>query len=171
MNLLFETGITKDAIISECGRYRYTLTRIWGDGKLVNFIGLNPSTADAETDDNTIRKCIKFAKSWGYEGLIMTNLFAYRATKPKVMMAYSEPVGAENDWHLEQQAGRADTVIAAWGADGWYQGRAGFILDFLPPDIYALRVSEKTGQPWHPLYLPDNTKPFLFRAAKNRLQV
>ena len=74
----------KSAEISPCGLYRYSLTRKWEAWKgTVNFIMLNPSTADAQEDDPTIRRCIGFAKAWGYGGIVVTNLFAYRATNPK----------------------------------------------------------------------------------------
>lgn len=70
-------------IFSPCGRYRYTLWREWIGGEgFVQFIGLNPSTATDTEDDPTIRRCINYAKSWGYGGMCMTNLFAYRATLP-----------------------------------------------------------------------------------------
>ena len=68
----------KKANISDCGKYRYSLERHWGEGnKTVIFVGLNPSIADAEIDDPTIRRCINFAKSWGYDRLIMLNISAY----------------------------------------------------------------------------------------------
>ena len=83
------------AIFSECKKYRYLLWRKWGKSphsKYVMFVGLNPSTADESIDDPTIRRCICFAKDWGYDGLFMANLFAYRATYPVDMFKFAEPI-------------------------------------------------------------------------------
>lgn len=79
------------------------------------FVGLNPSTADESKDDNTIRRCVAYAKEWGFDGLCMTNLFAYRATDPKVMLAQADPVGEGNDQVLLDLSKSAGMVIAAWG--------------------------------------------------------
>jgi hypothetical protein len=79
------------------------------------FVGLNPSTADETSDDPTIRRCIAFAKSWGYSALCMTNLFAYRATDPKIMKKAQYPVGPDNDDYLKMLSAGAGVVIAAWG--------------------------------------------------------
>ena len=79
------------------------------------FVGLNPSTADETNDDPTIRRCISFAQAWGYEGLCMTNLFAFRATEPSDMMKSPDPVGPENDQALINLAESAGVVVAAWG--------------------------------------------------------
>ena len=87
-----------DAKLSECRKYRYALWRTWDETKPhVMIIGLNPSTADETKDDPTITRCINFAKSWGYGGVCMANLFAYRATEPTVMKGSTDPVGTEND--------------------------------------------------------------------------
>lgn len=87
----------KGAIISDCQQYRYALWRIWDETKpFVMFIMLNPSKADAETDDNTVRRCIGFAKSWGYGGIYICNLFAYRSTDPKVLLKVDNPFGDQN---------------------------------------------------------------------------
>ena len=86
------------AVLSPCGAYRYLLTRRFGPGKkLATFVMLNPSTADAERDDATIRKCVGFARSWGCAGLQVVNLFAFRATDPTDLRMADDPVGPEND--------------------------------------------------------------------------
>ena len=82
------------------------------------FVGLNPSTADEVSDDPTVRRCISYAKAWGYAGLCMTNIFAFRATDPKDMKAVHDPVGMDNDMHLLRVSRHAGVVIAAWGAHG-----------------------------------------------------
>lgn len=87
------------------------------------FVGLNPSTADELLDDPTIRRCVAFARSWGYGALCMTNLFAFRATDPDVMKSADDPVGPENDQHLQDLANGASVVIAAWGVHGTFGGR------------------------------------------------
>lgn len=149
----------KTAVLSDCRRYRYSLSRWWGEPDLgyAMFIGLNPSTADEVEDDPTIRRCVSFARSWGYGGLVMGNLFAYRATKPAEMMAANDPVGAENDEHLLALARNAQIIVAAWGNKGIYQGR-GMAVRALIPSLHALTVT-KAGQPGHPLYLRKTLVP------------
>lgn len=143
--------------------YRYTLWRKWsGGGSFVQFIGLNPSTADESLDDNTIRKCAKFAKAWGYDALCMTNLFAYRSTSPKEMMQHPSPVGPDNDAWLRYTAKDARLTVAAWSQHGNFHGRADYVASMLADfDLYCLKITD--GEPHHPLYLPDTTKPFLWR--------
>jgi hypothetical protein len=161
-----------NAVFSECRQYRYTLWRNWSVGLFtragkpityVNFICLNPSTADAVTDDNTIRKCVKFAKSWGFGAMCVTNLFAWRSTDPKVLKTLGDPVGSENDYYLENVARNADLVVAAWSQYGVIQNRAAKVRKNLRMPMSYLRMGKgKDGQPWHPLYLPDVTKPILW---------
>jgi hypothetical protein len=144
--------IKKDAKLSGCRLYRYSLVRVWNEKlKSVVFIGLNPSTADEENDDRTIRRCIGFAERWGYGGIIMLNLFAYRATKPRDMMAFAQPIGEENDKYLKELCCGLD-VIAMWGNAGTYLNRDKSVLEMLP-NIQCLGVT-KAGCPKHILYLP-----------------
>jgi hypothetical protein len=153
--------VSGDTIFSPCRTYRYTLWRQWlgGEGYAM-FIGLNPSTADETSDDPTIRRCIAFAKSWGYGALCMTNLFAFRATDPKVMMAADSPVGEENDKHLLESSHYAGVVVAAWGAHGTYKGRDAEVHALLPT-LHCLRLTAG-GHPGHPLYLPKMLMPIPF---------
>jgi hypothetical protein len=104
-------------IMSPCRRYRYTWFYQWDHKRkgFVQFIGLNPSTADEDIKDPTVTRCINFAKSWGYAGLYMTNIFAFRATDPKDMKKAARPVGRYNDSWLKTVAERCDVTIAAWG--------------------------------------------------------
>ena len=156
----------RTATLSTCRRYRYTLWRNWagvlGENKgYAMFIGLNPSTADETEDDPTIRRCINFAKSWGYSGLCMTNLFAFRATKPDVMLAQDDPIGPENDRHLQHMAAKAGVVIAAWGTSGVHMDRAEVVKGMVPK-LHYLRLT-KAGHPGHPLYLPSDLTPIPWR--------
>ena len=94
--------IVKAAVISHCKRYRYRLARHWGAGSALPFVMLNPSTADADNDDPTIRRCIAFAKREGAGGIVVANLFAFRATSPADMLAAPNPFGPENEGHLTE---------------------------------------------------------------------
>lgn len=143
------------AVFSPCRTWRYTLTRIWHPGRpVMNVIGLNPSTADETRDDPTIRRCTHFAMRDGYGGLVMTNIFAFRATDPSDMKVATDPVGPDNDRHLREQAARAGRVIAAWGAHGRHLGRGDAVAELLAGfDLHCWRLT-KEGHPAHPLYLP-----------------
>lgn len=163
--------IERDATLSPCGTYRYDLWR-WWDGpwdraRVVNFLMLNPSTADASIDDPTIRRCIGFARSWGCTGLVVTNLYAYRATKPADLWKAVDPIGPENRRHLEWGAVVASIVVAAWGAHGSRDGRGDAVLGMLrrlgvTPLCLAMT---RAGQPCHPLYLPADLNPRSFEDA------
>lgn len=142
------------ARFSPCRTWRYTLERVWGSGEAAVFIGLNPSTADETEDDPTIRRCIGFAQSWGYDRLIMCNLYAYRSTDPKGLLATPDPVGPENDVALQVSAEGAGVVVAAWGVHG-KPDRVGHVRGLLP-DLLCLGHT-KAGAPKHPLYLPKDT--------------
>lgn len=141
--------------------YRYRLSRRWGDGPAVAFIGLNPSTADETNDDPTIRRCIGFAKRWGYDQLVMLNLFAFRATDPADMKRVLDPVGPENDKYLVREAREAGLVVAAWGVHGSYHARDEEVLSILPLPPVALGVT-KDGYPRHPLYVRADAEPGLY---------
>lgn len=150
--------LERGAEISPCSRYRYALWRRWSrQGGVVMFVGLNPSTADATLDDPTIRRCISFARAWSFGGLVMTNLFAWRATDPKDMRAVFEPIGSLNDDALRHHYERADLTVAAWGAHGTHLGRDAIVRKMLPK-LHYLRLT-KDGHPGHPLYLPATLQP------------
>ena len=147
-----------DAKLSDCRKYRYALWRTWDDSKpYVMIVGLNPSTADETKDDPTLTRCIKFAKYWGYGGLCMANLFAFRATEPSDMMASSDPVGLENDSWLSKLSKDAGIVVAAWGNDGSHLGRSSAIKAMLP-NLHYIKMN-KSGEPAHPLYLRSSLVP------------
>lgn len=147
------------ANFSRCRRYRYTLWRRWDSSRpLVMIIGLNPSTADARQNDPTIRRCIGFARDWGYGGLVVTNLFAFRATYPADLKATSDPVGPRNDVWLRRMAGQVEMIVAAWGNDGTWLNRGVRVRQMLARRLFCLRLNA-AGQPAHPLYLPAGLKP------------
>jgi len=149
------------AKLSSCRTYRYTLWRIWDESKpYAMFIGLNPSTADENNDDPTIRRCISFANDWGYGGLCMTNLFAYRATAPSVMFKADDPIGGKNDVWIARLGKQAGIIVAAWGNGGRYLGRSNQVRSLLPI-LHCLKLN-KSGEPAHPLYLRKKSTPFLF---------
>jgi hypothetical protein len=115
------------------------------------FIGLNPSTADEMHDDPTIRRCKEFARSWGCDALVMTNLFAWRSTDPREMKAAEDPIGQDNDEWLERIAELAHVRVAAWGVHGFWLERAMQVAAVLP-DLQCLGTT-KDGHPRHPLYV------------------
>lgn len=154
--------ITKQATISGCGKYRYDLWRRWDDGlKAVNFVMLNPSVADASIDDPTVRRCVDFAKRWGYGSIVVTNLFAYRATDPFELYHCEDPIGPLNDEFLDRSAADAGLVVAAWGALGVMNGRFPVVLRRLREAGIVPHCLKRNngGSPGHPLYLPANSFP------------
>lgn len=144
--------IRHETIFSADRIYRYTLWREWliGDG-YVMFIGLNPSTADEQRNDPTIRRCISYAQAWGFRGFCMTNLFAFRATDPKEMMCCPEPIGPYNDQHLLEVGKYASTIVAAWGIHGSHLNRDQEVRKLFP-GLQCLGVTS-LNQPRHPLYV------------------
>lgn len=152
----------KRAILSADRKYRYVLTRIWDETKpTVVFIGLNPSTADEEVDDKTIRKCIGYAKRWGYGKLIMVNLFAFRSTDPYMLKKVEDPVGPDNDSYIQKCVSESNLVIACWGNDGKLLNRDKVLMDSLPNLVCLKR--NKNGTPHHPLYLSKDITPMPYK--------
>ena len=153
--------INKNATFSSCRTYRYSLSRIWDKKKkFVLFIGLNPSTADEKVDDPTIRRCVNYAKNWGYGGFLMVNLFAYRTTLPSKRKKVKYPIGKNNDKYIVKLSKKADITIAAWGNNGKLYSRDKQVLS-LVPNLMCLKIN-KSGQPAHPLYLKKGLKLIKF---------
>lgn len=163
----------KLANFSPCRRWRYTLSRIFpldllqrGDrsNQFIQFIGLNPSTADETTDDNTIRLCMGYGARWGFGGMVMTNLFAWRDTDPRKMKLVEEPVGQHNDAHLFEVANFAGLILCCWGNHGSHLNRAEKVLsiltstDALRRKLHHIGMTSE-GQPRHPLYLKKDLQP------------
>ncbi len=149
------------AEFSACGLYRYTLTRIWDESKpIVNWVALNPSKADHEINDPTIIREMNFTRSWGYGGLIKTNIFAYRSTDPRALYTLRDPVGPENDAYLQSVALKSDLILAAWGTHGALRGRGTWVYHKTLRDfpLHCLAFT-KGGYPKHPLYMPADSKP------------
>lgn len=190
------------ATISACGTYRYRLWREWrgcaspdkwtwledDDGSIardgsgseiggpqsVVFIMLNPSTADGDKDDPTIRRCVSFAKAWGYDRMEVVNLFAFRATNPEQLLALDhgdEPWGADNHRQIDRLldgdvCSDVGMIVCAWGCHGGHLGQDEIVMGWIQEHwriadipVMALRLT-KDGQPCHPLYLPGDLVPF-----------
>ncbi|BHH83661.1 DUF1643 domain-containing protein [Desulforhopalus sp. 52FAK] len=148
----------KDAKFSDCRKYRYALWRIWDSEKpYAMFICLNPSTADETEDDPTIRRCINYAKHWGYGGLCMVNLFSFRATKPTDMKNTDDPIGPENDAFLIKFAKKAGVIVGAWGNHGSFMNRSSEIKKLIS-NIKCLKQNV-SGEPVHPLYQKKTATP------------
>jgi hypothetical protein len=146
------------ATYSDDERYRYRLSRRWDDRPMAAFLMLNPSTATEQALDPTLRRCLGFARREGAGGFIVVNLFALRATDPKVMLADPCPEGEGfvNDHITGEVADEAAYVIAAWGTDGKHRGRDKIVMRNLAEsgaDVYRLGPPTKDGHPRHPLYL------------------
>ncbi len=160
------------AVFSDDMVYRYSLSRIWDREKEnVLFIMLNPSTADAYKLDPTIKRCEGFAKEWGYGAIHIVNLFAIRATDPKKMISHPDPIGNRNDTHIIGSARAAHLIIAAWGNNPnktRFKKRAEHIIDKITEwrDIHCLTIT-KDGEPSHPLYLPSELKPIIYRRKRD----
>lgn len=157
--------LQRRATISDDGLYRYRLSRTWDGTKLpLVWIMLNPSTADAEIDDPTIRRCMSFARREGAGGIEVLNLFAYRATKPKELERVSDPVGPLNDEFIREVLYPHSRCICAWGAFPKAWGRAERIMDLARGIDFLCLGRTAAGHPLHPLYIA-NDKPFIPWAA------
>lgn len=154
----------KEAVVSDDQRYRYTLYREWADVfdpvRVLNFVMLNPSTADGRKDDPTIRKCVGFAKCVDFNAIRVVNLFAFRATQPRDLDHYrkfgKDITGTLNDSYVGELPPE-ETVVAAWGAQfhnkDWRNTRVAQTIKLLNRPLLCLRKTD-SGQPWHPLYVP-----------------
>jgi hypothetical protein len=151
--------LERDAVISPCGRYRYLLRRAWDYNKpRALFIMLNPSTADAEVDDATIRSCRRLVTCLGYGSFEVVNLFSWRATDPGELATVPDPVGPDNGNTIDAAIRRCDIVICAWGA--FPLGRLSAM--HMSERIRAMRPTfclgtTKNGAPRHPLYIKSGT--------------
>lgn len=152
--------MTASAVISDCGTYRYVLRRTWRGGPVLAFVMLNPSTADAEQDDATIRKCIGFAKRYGFGGIVVVNLFALRSRDPAALRTHPSPIGPENDYWLKHETVNPNhSIIVAWGRHAeHFPGRVRAVMKIIERAVRCLDVT-KDGHPSHPLMLPYKSVP------------
>ncbi len=168
--------VVKSAFLSPCLTYRYRLTRTWSDyNRLLGWIMLNPSTADDSMDDPTIRKCMKFARRWGYGGITVVNLFAHRSTDPKNLRKVISPIGPENDREIVAMAQGITTIVAAWGSlKRWHSGIAR--ADVVRKLVEGIRPLHCLGwsdgdYPRHPLYMRDDSPLLeLYPMAKEKVR-
>lgn len=151
------------AWLSDDLTYRYRLGRRWSeDGPLDVWVMLNPSTADAEQDDPTIRRCKGFSALWGAGGIVVVNLFALRSTDPAALARHPDPIGPANDDNIAQVAARAQEdggrVIAAWGAHPMAGPRARIVHRVISEHATVFCLGgTKAGAPRHPLYVRSST--------------
>lgn len=150
------------AVYSDCETYRYSLTRVWDPhGKKVMFVMLNPSTATEVQNDPTIERCERRARALGFGGFRATNIFAIRATDPRVMRAAKDPEGPENEAAILSGAEWADQIICAWGTHGTHREQGPRIeaaLRATGRPLFHLGLS-KHGHPKHPLYISYTQQP------------
>jgi hypothetical protein len=151
--------VERDAVISDCGKYRYNLWRRWSAGeRIIGWCMLNPSTADALVDDPTVRRCIGFSQDWGYDAMVIVNKYAYRATEPWVLQTIDDPYGPQNGDYLYGAVNLCERIMCAWGIHG---GNTAPIQLAAHARLYHLGRT-KGGCPKHPLYLPKTTQPELW---------
>jgi len=146
-------------------RHRYRLWREWDSTKgCAVFVGLNPSTADEKKNDPTVRRCVNYAKAWGYGRMVMLNIFSFRATDPKVMKAEPDPVGPDNDNAIIDVAKQSDLIVLCWGSHGGHLDRGrqvAMLLAAKDMEMYCFGITA-AGHPKHPLYLKKSLRPVLF---------
>ena len=151
-----------EAIFSDCERYRYQLTRVWKKGgRKALFVMLNPSTADEIKNDPTVERCERRARALGFGAFRVCNIFAFRATDPKVMRQESDPVGPDNDEAISASCQWADQVVCAWGTHGAHLDRGTQVIELirgLGVTPFHLGMS-KGGHPKHPLYISYEQQP------------
>jgi hypothetical protein len=159
--LACEPHDTMSALISPCGLYRYRLERRWGPEPSLPFCLLNPSTADAERDDPTIRRCVGFARREGAGGIVVVNKYAFRASTPSALWAAPDPFGPDNDRVLAEVSRAAAAtgmpIVCGWGTLGNNSNRHIHILQQSGARLVCLGWT-KGGAPRHPLYVRNDER-------------
>jgi len=151
--------MNKTAVLSHDNIYRYQLLRSWDEeNPKILFIMLNPSTADEFVEDPTIRRVVNYAKDWGYGGVYVGNLYAFRSTDPKGLKCIADPVGPENITHIQTLISLVDKVIYAWGNE---QKEPEWLKKIVETP-YCIEISKK-GIPKHPLYLKKCLIPQIYK--------
>jgi hypothetical protein len=165
---------SRGAVLSPDLRYRYVLWRRWTSSpraRRMVVVGLNPSTADATRDDNTLRRCLAFAKREQCQMLVMLNLFAFRATDPKELRFAADPIGPDFDKYFAQQivhdGVNDDLVVAAWGDPGVHHSRAADVANLLVKRVRVVHCLGKAqaGHPRHPLYVRADAPLIVYRSG------
>lgn len=154
--------VASEAVYSDCGRYRYALTRIWEEaGKRLLFIMLNPSKATELKNDPTVERCERRARVLGYGGFRVVNIFAWRETDPTKLRRAAEPVGPENDAQILAGCAWADDILCGWGAHGAHLDRGAAVAALLNGEARKLSCLGETrqGHPRHPLYIAYASQP------------
>lgn len=160
-------------VLSPDGAYRYVLWReirqrdlLIPERGVVNFIMLNPSTADAENDDPTMRRVIDYAARWGFRRLVVTNLFALRSTDPRALLDHVDPVGMGNDAAIRECAAGSEMVVAAWGLGPGpslkVRDRARAVAKMVGRRLHCVELTDDGVSPRHPLYLSKTRQPVPF---------
>lgn len=166
LNSSFKVRHTEDggAVFDRSQKYRYLLWRnlSQGNGRIL-LVMLNPNTADESHNDPTIRRCIGFANSWGYNQVEVVNLFAWKAKEPVMLKSVKKPIGTHNDDIISQRAKHADLRMVAWGNHGKLLERDEAVLKLLAEygPVYCLGTTN-SGAPKHPLYIKSDTRPLAF---------
>ena len=157
------------AVYSDDEAYRYRLERVWAPGPRVLFVMLNPSTATEVQNDPTVERCERRARALGFGSFAVGNIFAFRATDPKVMRAQPDPVGPGNDAALLAMAAEADRIVAAWGTHGAHMARGAAVEALLRGQGHALHHLGLSiaGIPKHPLYIGYDTQPVLWEQGSD----
>lgn len=150
--------IENDAIFSDCGRYRYLLRRTWDQAKpRALFVMLNPSTANANRDDPTIRSCVRLVKALGYGSVEVVNLFGLISADPGELLKASDPIGPGNEHAVQAAVTRCAVVILAWGAFQIAAERSQFFCEWIRAVQPQCFGKTKAGAPKHPLYIKTGT--------------
>lgn len=161
--------VERAAEISSDGLYRYWLRRKWGPGPTCLWIMLNPSTADAEIDDPTIRRIVGFSHDWGYGQAVVVNLFAFRATEPALMFRADDPVGPLNEDHIARAVRSSARVVAAWGERGAATLQETRVLTLLRDigieTVWCVGKTNEDRAPRHPLYVRKTQQPEIYWTA------
>lgn len=177
--------VARRAWLSPCGSYRWTLERSWASGKgHVLFIGLNPSTADHQVDDPTVRRWMHFASYWGFGGFVAVNLYPYRSSNPAELRRWANWEANGPDWYardamqdnvsvIRTEAARASLIVPCWGAIAWDEGWMEYVVEeiFCSTNLAEIHCLGETasGAPMHPMArgqhrIPDDRQPILWRS-------
>lgn len=181
--------IIRDASLSQCGQYRWTLARTWRAGPHVCWVGLNPSTADHRIDDPTVRRWTHYTNAWGYGGFVAVNLYPFRTPNTAALRKWADWPNNGPDWYardtilhnvdiVSREAKRAALTVACWGAGAKWDDDAWHFVEHVVEKITTgvapwpvLHCLGKTagGHPIHPMArgahrVPDDAQPIIWRS-------